>query len=63
MKHYIIYQIRNKLNGMIYIGQHQTENLDDGYMGSGKGFNMLLINMELKTLKRQFFLNVTLKKK
>lgn len=34
MKH-IIYQITNTRNGKIYIGYHGTDNINDGYMGSG----------------------------
>jgi len=32
---FIVYQITNLVNGKIYIGVHQTEDPNDGYMGSG----------------------------
>ena len=32
---YTIYQIINTLNGKVYIGKHQTENINDCYFGSG----------------------------
>ena len=33
---YIIYKTTNLINDMFYIGSHQTEDLNDGYLGSGK---------------------------
>ena len=34
--HYYLYEIKNLVNGKIYVGVHKTTDMNDGYMGSGK---------------------------
>lgn len=33
---YLIYKVTCTINGMIYIGYHSTDNINDDYLGSGK---------------------------
>ena len=34
-KYYYVYQTTNTINGKIYVGVHATNNLQNGYLGSG----------------------------
>ncbi len=51
-KHYIVYLIENLLNAKIYVGFHSTDEIEDGYMGSGKLIRRAIEKYGVENFKR-----------
>lgn len=56
MMYYYIYKITNLINGKIYIGKHQTADLDDDYFGSGKCLHRAFKKYGLENFRKDILL-------
>ena len=51
--YYFIYKTTNKINGKYYIGMHKTDDLEDGYLGSGAYFSRALEKYGKENFERE----------
>lgn len=52
-KYNIVYKTTNLINNKIYIGVHETDNLEDGYLGTGRMITRAIKKYGRKNFKRE----------
>ena len=50
---YTIYKVVNVVNDKFYIGKHQTKDLNDGYMGSGKAIRAAIKQYGIESFTKE----------
>ena len=50
---YTIYKTTNRINGKFYIGKHQTQKLNDNYLGSGKTLELAIKKYGRKNFEKR----------
>jgi hypothetical protein len=54
--YYYLYEVTNLVNGRTYIGQHITDDLEDGYLGSGKALKSAIKKYGRDRFKKEILL-------